>query len=85
MCRTGELYTGCTVDVDRRISEHNRGVGSKFTCSRRPVVLAYLESCSGRSAALRRENAIKRMSRSEKVSLIAGIPKSGHTARASKE
>jgi putative endonuclease len=71
-CRTGELYTGVTVDLDRRIGEHNRGVAAKFTSSRRPVTLVYHEVCRDRSAALRREHQIKRMSRAEKVALTAG-------------
>ena len=68
-CRTGELYTGCTVDLKRRVEEHNRGSGSKFTRSRRPVVLVYHERCASRSAALKRENQIKRLSRGQKVRL----------------
>lgn len=68
-CRTGELYTGCTVDLERRVKEHNRGSGSKFTRSRRPVVLLYRETCEGRSSALRREGQIKRMSRDQKLRL----------------
>ena len=68
-CRTGELYTGCTVDLKRRVEEHNRGSGSKFTRSRRPVVLVYHEHCGSRSSALKRENQIKRMSRSQKLTL----------------
>ena len=69
-CRAGELYTGCTVDLKRRIGEHNRGSGSKFTRSRRPVALVYHEHCGSRSSALRRENQIKRMSRAEKLRLV---------------
>lgn len=68
-CRTGEFYTGCTVDLDRRVERHNSGSGSKFTRSRRPVVLVYHEMCADRSSALKRENQIKRMSRAEKVRL----------------
>ncbi|MDA4136896.1 MAG: GIY-YIG nuclease family protein [Thaumarchaeota archaeon] len=69
-CNTGEFYTGCTVDLERRIKQHNRGTGSKFVRSRRPVMLVYRETCAGRSAALKRENQIKRMSRSAKMRLI---------------
>jgi putative endonuclease len=69
-CRTGDLYTGCTIDIGRRIEQHNRGTGSKFTSSRRPVTLVYQETCSDRSAALRRENQIKRMRRGQKIRLI---------------
>jgi len=69
-CRTGELYTGCTSDLRRRIEQHNDGSGSKFTRSRRPVVLVYREECAGRSSAQRREGEIKRMTRAEKVRLV---------------
>jgi putative endonuclease len=68
-CRTGELYTGCTVDLGRRLDQHNSGSGSKFTRARRPVVLVYHEPCASRSSALRRESQIKRMSRAQKLSL----------------
>lgn len=69
-CRTGEYYTGCTTDVSRRVEEHNRGRGSRFTRSRRPVTLVYREGCGSRSEALVRERAIKRMKREEKGRLI---------------
>lgn len=68
-CRTGELYTGCTSDLRRRIDQHNDGSGSKFTRSRRPVVLVYREECGERSSALKRESEIKRMTRAAKVRL----------------
>jgi len=68
-CGTGELYTGCTVDLKRRVEQHNSGSGSKFTRSRRPVVLVYREECESRSSALKRESQIKRMSRAQKVKL----------------
>jgi len=72
LCRTGELYTGCTSDLDRRMGQHNRGVASKFTRSRRPVTLVYKEPCKDRPAALKREYQIKRMSRAEKIVLATG-------------
>ena len=75
-CKTGELYTGCTTDLDRRVREHNSGSGSKFTRSRLPVAVVYTEELGNRSEALRRERAIKEMRRSEKLHLV------GHTALA---
>ncbi len=69
-CRTGELYTGCTTDIDRRVREHNSGKGARFTRGRRPVVLVYSEGVASRSEALRRENAIKSMSRKEKQAML---------------
>jgi putative endonuclease len=68
-CRDGTLYTGVTTDPDRRLAEHNRGSGAAYTRSRLPVVLVYLEPAADRSHALRREHAIKRMSRAEKEAL----------------
>jgi putative endonuclease len=69
-CRTGEFYTGCTVDLERRVRQHNNGSGSKFTRSRRPVVLVYRETCGSRSIALKRESQIKKMKRAQKARLI---------------
>ncbi len=72
-CRTGQLYTGCTTDLERRVQEHNAGVGSKFTRSRLPVAVVYREELRSRSEALRRERAIKAMRRSEKLRLVAQV------------
>lgn len=70
-CVDNTLYTGITTDIDRRISEHNSiGLGAKYTRSRQPVELAYLESCENRSIASKREYAIKKLKRIEKLSLI---------------
>ena len=67
-CADGTLYTGCTNDLDRRLAAHNAGKGAKYTRSRRPVVLVYREQAADRSAALRRERAIKRLTRKQKLS-----------------
>lgn len=71
-CRDGSLYTGIARDVQRRLQEHNGelGVGAKYTRARRPVVLVYQEAQASRSAALKREAAIKRLSRQAKEDLI---------------
>lgn len=69
-CGDGTLYTGCTDDVDRRLAAHRSGRGAKYTRGRLPLTLVYREAQPGRSAALRREAAIKRMTRSEKLRLI---------------
>lgn len=71
-CRDGTLYTGVTTDLARRLAEHRRGVASRYTRSRRPVTLVYAEPCGGRGAALRREAAVKRLSRAAKERLITG-------------
>ncbi len=69
-CKDESLYTGWTTDLDARIRVHNDGSGAKYTRSRLPVELAYYEIEQDRSAALKREAQIKKMSRAEKLSLI---------------
>lgn len=73
-CGDGTLYTGCTNDLDRRLRVHQAGRGAKYTRSRLPVELVYREAVPDRSAALRREAAIKRMDRRAKLALIAAGP-----------
>ena len=65
-CGDQTLYTGVTTDVRRRLEMHQKGTASKFTRSRLPVRLVHLEVCGGRSEALKRERAVKKLSRSEK-------------------
>jgi putative endonuclease len=69
-CADGTFYTGITTDVDRRRREHNDGKASRYTRSRRPTRLAYQEPQADQAAALRREAAIKALSRREKATLI---------------
>lgn len=69
-CADGTLYTGWTTDVERRLKEHNAGRGARYTRGRRPVELAYYEEVADRSTALRREAALRRLRRSEKLALI---------------
>lgn len=69
-CADGTLYTGCTNDLTRRVKTHQAGKGAKYTRSRLPVELAYCEAAADKSQALRREAAIKRLSRWEKIALI---------------
>ena len=71
-CADGTLYTGITTDVERRLAEHNSGRGAKYTRSRRPVEVVYREPCPDKSAALRREIAVKRLSRAHKCKLMEG-------------
>ena len=66
-CADGSLYTGITKDVDRRCRQHNPGTATHYTRSRRPTRLVYHEPQPNRSAALKREAAIKALSRREKV------------------
>jgi putative endonuclease len=70
-CRDGTLYTGITTDPERRLAEHNAGSGAAYTRTRLPVVLVYWETASDRSSALRREYAIKGLSRAAKEALAA--------------
>lgn len=72
-CADGTLYTGTTDDVERRAAVHNSGKGAKYTRGRTPVTVVYREACPDKSAALRREWAVKRMSRAEKLRLIEGV------------
>ena len=69
-CADGSLYTGITNNVPRRCKQHNAGTASRYTRCRLPVELIYQESQASRSVALKRELAIKAMSRQEKESLI---------------
>ena len=66
----GSLYTGITTDVERRLEEHRSGKGAKYTRSRGPLELAYVEDCVDKSAALKRECEIKSLPRTEKLKLI---------------
>ena len=70
-CADDTLYTGITTDLARRIAMHNEGTGAKYTRGRGPVTLVYRAACSARANASRREAAIKRLSRADKLALIA--------------
>lgn len=69
-CGDGSLYTGWTNNLNKRLNDHNEGKGAKDTKARRPVELLYFESFETREEAMRREYAIKQMSRSEKMVLV---------------
>jgi putative endonuclease len=71
-CRDGTLYTGVTTDRERRLAEHNAGCGGAYTRSRVPITLVYWEQARDRSGALRRELAIKRLTRAQKEDLVSG-------------
>lgn len=70
-CADGSLYTGITLDVARRVAQHNAGRAAKYTRSRRPVELVYRERQPDRGAALRREAAVKALTRAAKDALVA--------------
>ena len=69
-CADGTLYTGWTMNLERRLRAHNSGRGARYTRGRRPLRLVYREEQLTRSAAQRREAAIRRLSRADKLKLI---------------
>lgn len=69
-CKDGTLYTGWTNNLEKRIKDHNEGRGAKYTKSRRPVALVYYETFETKEEAMRREYAIKRLERKEKLKLM---------------
>jgi predicted GIY-YIG superfamily endonuclease len=70
-CADGSLYTGWTVDVQRRLARHREGLASRYTASRLPVELAWSRRMPDRGAAMREEARIKRLGRREKLALLA--------------
>ena len=73
-CKDDSLYTGWTNDLKKRITSHNAGKGAKYTKARRPVELVYYEEFQTREEAMKREYAIKQLSRKEKEALIMTRP-----------
>ncbi|MCJ7513955.1 MAG: GIY-YIG nuclease family protein [Anaerolineales bacterium] len=69
-CQDGSFYTGWTTDPHRRLKEHAAGRGARYTRARLPVVLAYVEAQPDRPAAMKRERALKCLSRDRKRRLI---------------
>lgn len=72
-CSDGSLYTGWTNDIEKRVNDHNEGRGAKYTRGRTPVELIYYETFQTKEEAMKREYAIKHMSRAQKESLSATI------------
>ena len=70
-CADGTLYTGYARDPEKRETAHNTGRGAKYTARRRPVALIYSEACPSRSAALKREYQLKRLTRAQKEALAS--------------
>ncbi|WP_144211878.1 GIY-YIG nuclease family protein [Shewanella donghaensis] len=73
-CRNSHLYTGVTTDIKRRFAEHQAGgaKAAKYLKGKGPLTLVYQETLTDRSHALKREIAVKKLSRSHKLALIAG-------------
>ena len=72
-CRDGSFYCGWTNHLHERVKAHNEGRGAKYTKSRRPVSLAYYEVFATKEEAMKREWAIKKLSRREKERLVEGF------------
>ena len=70
-CFDGSLYTGITTDIYRRFQEHKDGKGGAYTRAHKVEKVIYTEECENRSVASKREAEIKRMSREEKLRLVA--------------
>ncbi|MBQ9156114.1 MAG: GIY-YIG nuclease family protein [Eubacterium sp.] len=79
-CADGTLYTGWTTDLTGRIRAHNLGRGAKYTKSRLPVHLVYYEEFETKQEAMRREYAVKQLTRSDKLRLIKGAESGTFTA-----
>lgn len=69
-CKDGSLYTGWTNDLEHRLAMHNGGRGAKYTRGRGPLELVYSEELPDKEAALRRECAIKKLRREQKLALL---------------
>ena len=69
-CSDGTFYTGWTTDPPRREKQHNAGSGARYTRTRRPVKMVYIEEQVDRTAAMKRELAIKALPRHRKMKLI---------------
>ncbi len=79
-CADGTIYTGYTKDLLRRIEQHNSSkIGAKYTSTRRPVKLSYVEILSSQKEAIRREIELKKLSRSMKLDLIEQYKESQYT------
>ena len=69
-CADGTYYTGWSTDPKRRMEQHNKGKGARYTKTRRPVKLVYVEPQTDKIAALKRERAIKALTRKKKMELF---------------
>jgi putative endonuclease len=69
-CSDGTLYTGWTVNIEKRLIQHNKGLGAKYTRARLPVKVVYVEEQPDKITAMKRERAIKALSRKKKMELF---------------
>ncbi len=72
-CCDKSLYTGITNNLEKRLNKHNSGKGAKYTRARKPVTLKYYEEVDTKSIALKREIAIKKLSKNQKIRLISNF------------
>lgn len=75
-CKDDSLYTGWCIDLEKRLALHNSGKGAKYTRSKRPCKLVYYEEISNKSEALKREIAIKKLTKAKKEDLVRSFNKS---------
>jgi len=73
-CRNGNLYTGISTDVARRLAQHESGKGAKFLRGKGPLELVYQKQIGSRSDALKAESTIKKLTKTEKEKLLQHIP-----------
>jgi putative endonuclease len=76
-CRDGSLYCGWSIDLERRLAAHAAGTASRYTASRLPVALAAAWRTETRTQARRLEARVKRLTRPQKLRLVAGAPLEG--------
>jgi putative endonuclease len=79
-CTDGSLYTGWTIDLERRLTRHRAGTASRYTASRLPVELAHAISMPDRTAARHEEARIKRLPRADKLALLSAAQATGTTS-----
>ena len=72
-CGDGSLYTGWTNDLEQRLAAHQSGKGAKYTRGRLPIEMVYFEEMPDKSAALKRENELKKLKKTEKELLIKNL------------
>ena len=70
LCSDGSIYSGYTVNLEKRILSHNKGKGAKYTRSRLPVKLVYYEIFNTKAEAMKKEAALKRLSHMDKIKMI---------------
>ncbi|MDK2979694.1 MAG: putative endonuclease [Chloroflexota bacterium] len=77
-CADGSYYCGWTKDVEKRVQTHNRGQGARYTRTRRPVRLVYVEELESQSEAMRREHRLKQRTHAAKTRLIEQYQEKDH-------